>query len=160
VCSPGSHDRQSVEDAGSDAQGFLDALSEDRWQDAAALIHPETIEEIWRRQIAALRCAPETRKPRFEDYLRMNSDMPPAKVLGGVAEGDWVNVLYRYSYELQESDVTGDVELYRPPAKQLRLRQSSDGWRVGFAGPMLGQTMGDLGPGVLPRMGEVICPGG
>ena len=87
-------------------------------------------------------------------------DHSPAVVIGGVPEGNWVSVLYRYAYEFEESDVTGEIELYRPPPKQLRLRLSPDGWRIGFAGPTLGQTIGDLGPGVLPRMGELICPPG
>lgn len=203
---------------------FLLAMSEQRWQDAAELIHPETRAEFQRRQLEALQCAPDLRPPSIDDYLRMDPAMPRevaaylfrrdsvllpamdsirrlsnrfpgiesvaemerltpldfvrlhlenenalrlrhgmpgvyrADIVGGVREGDWINVLYRHAYERFEQDPTGAIGFFRPPPKLIRLRRSAVGWRIGSVGVIRTQTVtGDLGPGVLPRMGESPC---
>lgn len=83
----------------------------------------------------------------------------PAVVVGEVREGDWLNVLYRHTYELEEEDPSGDVGFYRPAPRIIRLRIDEDGrpWvALGLHGPHAsGQS---LGPGVLPQFRPPSCP--
>jgi hypothetical protein len=82
----------------------------------------------------------------------------PAVVVGEVREEEWVNVLYRHSYELEEEDPSGEVGFYRPAPKIIRLRIDGAGqpWVAwGLQGPhATGQT---LGPGVLPQFRPPAC---
>lgn len=81
----------------------------------------------------------------------------PAVIIGEVVEGEWVNVLYRYTYELEEKDPSGEVGFFRPAPRIIRLRlEDGRAWIAwGLHGPHAsGQS---LGPGVLPQFRVPEC---
>lgn len=201
---------------------YLNALADERWQDAAALVHAETIRFFRARLTERLECPSERARPTFEEFRRADPAMPravaeylyqrnveqlehydqtqsissqfpgtetleqlrqlppveflarylagqrrlggdgppafhPVTVVGEVAEGEWVNVLYRYTFEPSEADPSGPVGFYRPPPRIIRIRRDGGGYWVASAFDTR-YPQGILGPGVLGSMNAPACP--
>jgi hypothetical protein len=92
---------------------------------------------------------------RMEPWDAPDSAFEPV-IIGTIREGDWINVAYRYKYELEEEDYSGEVGFFRPMPKILRLRASNDRAWVGW--PIDPSTRGTMfGPGILSMLSRGPC---